>query len=131
MIKTVNNYYGYLVVVYSNPVPRVHHVPHGHRDHHARRVHHVLHHLVGQSFVCIVLGFDYLLLGKSFLKEKLIMDVIILYLHQINSFFYNFYLPCFISKILSLESTKLLTLSANCRASDCNLLGSLRCITTV
>ena len=39
--------------------------------------------------------------------------------------------PCFISKILSFESTKLLTLSVSCKASDCSLLGSLLCITTV
>jgi len=28
------------------------------------------------------------------------------------------YVPCFISKIRSFESTKLLTLSVNCRAND-------------
>lgn len=40
-------------------------------------------------------------------------------------------IPCFISKILSLDSTRLLTLSANCKAKDWRRLGSLRCITTV
>lgn len=40
-------------------------------------------------------------------------------------------LPCLVSKILSFESTKLLILSASCWARDCNLEGSLRCITTV
>lgn len=55
LFKAVNNYYGCLVVVCSNPV------------HHARHVHH---HLVAQRCVGIVLDFDYLLLGKSFLKGK-------------------------------------------------------------
>lgn len=40
-------------------------------------------------------------------------------------------LPCFVSKILSFESTKLLILSASCNAKDCKRDGSLRCITTV
>ena len=39
--------------------------------------------------------------------------------------------PCLVSKIRSLQSTKQLTLSANCKANDWRRLGSLRCITTV
>lgn len=89
-----------------------------------------VHHLVGRSFLHIEKYNQHIVTQteRIFMRKKFVS---LIQIRQMVPTKWRFNVPDFISKIRSFESTKLLTLSDSCKASDCNRLGSLRCMTTV